>query len=100
MLRVVICFIVMALVVGFAKQSIFAFNHKSCDRCSAKNCHNDAQSRKTASACACSYQLALQCYVSKTSSLPELNFAGYLKHAYNLAYGFLPTEDVFHPPRA
>lgn len=100
LVKFMFCIIAVALVAGFTKESANAFNHKSCVCCAAKNCHNDAKCHAPVRSCACSYQVVQACYLVKAGPLPKLNFSGYLKQAPNLAYGFLPSDDIFHPPKA
>ena len=97
-LRVLIIFIVLALVTGSMFDYVYASVSQDCACCNNK-CQGAKSCHETTKACLCSYSAPLPVYLLKSNILPKLAFAGFFTQQVSFSYVYLSKQDIFHPPK-
>lgn len=98
-LRVVLCFVAVALVGAAMFEVSRGIGHQGCSCCSSAHkvgnkCHDVA--KKT---CLCNYQ-ASQIFALRNDVVLNFVLSGYPVHLWQYPYFYQSGDDIFHPPRA
>ena len=98
-LRLLVVFMILALVSGSMLDYVYANEAGAC-ACCDKQCPGSKSCHETSKACSCRAPIPLKVCLLKHDVLTKIVFSRYPVLTSQFLYSYLSNEDIFHPPKS